>query len=349
MIVEKILEAKERKIKQYPVNANRASELGHPCLRYLVLLRTRWQERTIISADLQMVFDMGRMVERSVEDDLREAGLTVIEQQRSFSWAKYQITGNIDLKLALDEALLLTGSENGSCPSEILEKLMEQLRLNGKAIAVVPTEIKSSAPHPFESVNTVQDMLHHKYLYMRKYPAQLTLYLLMDGKDVGLFLFKNKVTGKLKAIWMLLDYDYAEEQIHKAELVNKYVAEGTLPEPMEYNEDICQDCPFAHICMPDRIGKEVEVTQDGELLELITRYVELKPGAKEYDEVNDRINKLVQGREKILVGDYFIEGKWIERKVYHVPNDVKQKYADTSQSWQKKIIPVGVGGNGKES
>ena len=309
MIVEKILEAKERKIKQWPVNANRASELGHECLRYLVLNRTRWQEKTIHDARLQMVFDMGHLVEDAVQQDLREAGFTIVEQQRPFSWAKYQITGSIDCKIAVD----------------------------GQAY---PMEIKSAAPHSFASINSVEDMRRHKYHYMRKYPAQLTLYMMMDGKEEGLFLFKNKSTGELKEIWMDLDYDFAESLVKKAETINQHVAEGTLPEPMEYNEDICSDCAFAHICLPDRIGKEVEVTDDGELLELVTRYMTLKPGAKEFDEVNDRISKLVQGREKILVGDYFIEGKWIERKVYRVPDDVKAKYADTSQSWQKKIIPI---------
>jgi len=312
MIVERILEAKQAKIKQYPVNANRASELGHECLRFLVLNRTRWQEKALYDTRVQMIFDMGNAVEDLVFRDLREAGFTIVEQQRPFSWAKYQITGSIDFKLAID----------------------------GK---VYPCEVKSAAPHPFASINSVQDMIRHKYHYMRKYPAQLTLYLLMDNKEEGLFLFKNKSSGELKEIWMDLDYEFAESLVKKAEAINKHVAEGTLPEPMEYKEDICQECPFAHVCMPDRIGKEIEVTQDGELLELITRYMELKPGAKEYDEVNERITKLVQGREKILVGDYFIEGKWIERKVYHVPDDVKQKYADTSQSWQKKIIPVGTG------
>jgi len=318
MIVEKVLEAKQAKIKQWPVNANRASELGHPCLKYLVLLRTSWQERALYDARLQMIFDMGKMVEDLVYQDLREAGFTIVEQQRPFSWAKYQITGSIDFKIAID----------------------------GKAF---PTEVKSAAPHPFESINSVQDMLKHKYLYMRKYPAQLTLYLLMDNKDEGLFLFKNKSTGELKEIWMDLDYEFAESLVRKAETINKHVAEGTLPAPMDYDEDICGDCGFAHICLPDRIGNEVEVTQDGVLLELVNRYMELKPGAKEYDEVNEKITKLVQGREKILVGDYFIEGKWVPRKVYHVPDDVKQQYADTSQSWQKKIIPVAGSNNGKES
>lgn len=295
MIVEKVIEAKERKIKQWPVNANRASELGHECLRYLVLNRTRWQEKSLHDARLQMIFDMGRMVEDQVQQDLREAGFTIVEQQRPFSWAKYQITGTIDCKVQIDGA-------------------------------VYPTEIKSAAPHPFESINSIEDMVRHKYHYMRKYPAQLTLYLVMDGKEEGLFLFKNKSTGELKEIWMKLDYDFAESLVQKAEAINKHVADGTLPDPMPYNEDICRGCGFEHICLPERIGKEVDISDSTELLELVTRYVTLKPGAKEYDQVNERINKLVEGNGKILIGDYFIEGKWIERKSYDVPAEVKQQY-----------------------
>ena len=309
MIVEKILEAKQAKIRQYPVNANRASELGHSCLRYLVLNRTRWQEKSLHDARLQMIFDMGRMVEELVQQDLREAGFTIVEQQRAFSWQKYCITGTIDCKLAIDGA-------------------------------VYPTEIKSAAPHPFESINSVQDMLKHKYHYMRKYPAQLTLYLLMDGKEEGLFLFKNKSTGEYKEIWMPLDYEFAESLVQKAEAINAHVAAETLPEPMPYNEDICQGCGFEHICLPDRIGKEVEISDNTELLELVTRYTTLKPGAKEYDEVNDRINKLVEGKDKLLVGDYFIEGKWIDRTSYQVPADVKEPYKVIGKSWRKNIIPV---------
>jgi len=309
MIIEKILEAKTQKIKQWPVNANRASELGHECLRYLVLNRTRWQEKTLHDARLQLIFDMGRMVEDAVQADLREAGFTIVEQQRPFSWAKYQITGSIDMKLAI----------NGD---------------------VFPCEIKSAAPHPFASINSIEDMKRHKYHYMRKYPAQLTLYLLMDSKDQGLFLFKNKSTGELKEIWMDLNYEFAESLVQKAEAINHHVAEGTLPEPMEYNEDICGSCGFVHICLPDRIGKEVEISDNTELLDLVTRYMELKPGAKEYDELNERITKLVEGNPKILIGDYFIEGKYQARTSYNIPAEVKLPYKKTTEFWQKKIMPV---------
>ena len=169
---------------------------------------------------------------------------------------------------------------------------------------------------------------------------RLTLYMMMDNKERGLFLFKNKSTGELKEIWMDLDYDFAESLVQKAEAINKHVAEGTLPEPMEYDENICGDCGYVHICMPDRIGKEVEISDNTELLELVMRYTTLKPGAKEFDEVNERINKLVEGREKILVGDYFIEGKWIDRATYNIPPEVKAQYKEIARSWRKNIIKV---------
>jgi len=307
VIVEKVLEAKARKIKQWPVNSNRASELGNECLKYLVLNRTRWEEKTLHNAKLQMIFDMGKMVEESVMQDLREAGFVIVEQQRPFSWAKYQITGSIDCKIAID----------------------------GKTY---PTEIKSAAPFSFNSINSIEDMKRHKWHYMRKYPAQLTLYLLMDGKDRGLFIFKNKSTGELKEIFLDLDYDFAESLIKKAEAINKHVAEGTLPEPMEYSEEICADCPFVHLCLPDRIGKEVEIVEDGRLLELLNRYAELKPVAKEYEDVDSQIKKLVEGREKIIVGNFFIEGKWVDRKVYNIPTEIKNQYETISRYWKKQII-----------
>jgi hypothetical protein len=256
-----------------------------------------------------MIFDMGRMVEEAVYHDLREAGVAIIEQQRPFAWPAYQITGHIDCKLAV----------------------------NGCAY---PCEIKSAAPAAFDSINSIEDMLRHKWPYMRRYPAQLTLYMLMDGKERGLFLFKNKSTGALKELWMSLDYDFAESLVHKAELVNADVDEGILPTPMEYQEGVCDDCGYAHICLPERIGKEVEVTDDSELLELLAEYETLKPGAKRWEEVDKRITELVKGREKVLAGDWFVEGRWQQRSTYQVPDEIKAQYKATTQYWRKDIMLV---------
>ena len=112
MIVERVLESKKAKIQQWPVNANRASSLGHECTRFLVFERTRWKEKTLHDARVQMIFDIGNVLEQMVSQDLREAGFAVIEQQRGFQWSKYQITGTIDCKLPFSREFLIAICES---------------------------------------------------------------------------------------------------------------------------------------------------------------------------------------------------------------------------------------------
>lgn len=309
MIVEKVLEAKTRRIKQFPVNSNRASDLGHECLRYLVLNRTRWQEKSLHDVRLQMIFDLGNVFEKVVMDDLREAGFTILEQQRPFQWKEYQITGSIDGKLLIE----------------------------GVAI---PMEIKSASPFAFKSINTAEDIKRHKYHYMRKYLSQLTLYMLMNNSERGVFLFKNKTTGEIKEIWLDLDYELGESLLKKAEAINNHLTEGTLPEPMDYDDNICPECPFAHICMPDRIGKEVDIVNDDHLHELLNRRAEIQPFSTEFNAIEKELKTILEGKEKLLVGDWFITGKMVHRNGYAVPD---------SDYWQKKIMKVDATEGGKQS
>ena len=256
-----------------------------------------------------MIFDLGRVFEGVVMDDLREAGFTILEQQRPFSWPEYQITGSIDGKLMVEDE-------------------------------PYPMEIKSASPYAFKSINTVDDIKHHKYHYMRKYLSQLTLYMLMNNSEKGVFVFKCKSTGAIKEIWVDLDYELGEKLLQKAEAINRHVAEETLPEPMDYKDDICPDCPYAHICMPDRIGKEIEIVDDDRLLELLTKREETIVQSREYKAADDEIKMFVEGREKILVGDWLITGKWLSRKGYVVPEDIKEQYRSDTEYWKKTIIKV---------
>jgi CRISPR/Cas system-associated exonuclease Cas4 (RecB family) len=306
MIVEKVYEYKRSQIKQYPVRSNWASQLGHPCTKYLVLNRTRWQEKTLHDERLQMLFDVGNDVEDRVLKDLREAGFSIVENQRPFEWPEYQISGKLDAKILLDKI-------------------------------AYPIEIKSMSPFAYDKVNSVQDMLNSRYAYMRSYPGQLILYLLMDNKERGFFICKNKVSGAMKEIPVDLDYDIGESLLKKAEAINTHVANKTLPDPIEYDENVCSDCGYNHICLPERIGKEVEIIDNEELEGLLKRYEELKPASKEYDEVDKRISEIVNGREKLLVGNYFISGSWRKTTKYNVPSDVKNQYAEESKYWVKKI------------
>lgn len=294
MFIEKVLESVASRIKQWPVKSNRASELGHPCLRYLTYLRTQWEEKSLHDVGRQFLYDNGNDTEKRVIEYLQEAGWTVIHQQRPFEMKEYNITGMIDGKII--------GPDN----------------------IAYPFDVKSCSPWVYKSINSIDDLKRSKHFYHHKYVAQLNLYLLMDGIDKGLFFFRSN--GPPKEIWMLLDYDLAEKTIKKAEAINAFVARGELPDRIDFDEGICGQCGFAHICLPPTAGHEVEI-DTGELAEMLKTYYGLEAAAKEYADLNDEINKMVQGKSKILAGDYFVSGKWIEKK-------------NGTKYWKKSIVKV---------
>lgn len=310
MIVEKVREKVASQIKQFPVHSNRASEIGHPCEKYLVLMRTRWEEKTLHDVNLQFIFNEGNLHEDSVIRTLQNAGIQIIEQQRAFEWKKYRITGHVDGKIIIDN----------------------------KAI---PLEIKSMSPYMFDSINSVKDLLDGKYAYLKKYPAQLTLYMLMDDKDEALFLFKNKVNGQLKEIPMTLDYEYGERLLKKVERINAHVENNTLPEPIDWDEYTCGGCGFNHICLPEVRRTAIDFTDNKELENKLKRRDELKISVSEYDKLDKDIKDCLKEKEKVVVGDYLILGKWIEK-------NMSAKEAYVQKYWQTKINNLNKGGQTNE-
>lgn len=294
------MDYKKSRIKQWPVKSNRASNLGHECIRYLVFERTRWEEKKLHGVELQTIFDEGHLHEEAVLTLLRQAGFFIIEQQRAFEWRKYNITGHIDAKVV------------------------------GDGFAT-PIEIKSSSPFTWQSFNSLSDLVNHKYHYVRMYLAQMTLYLLMDNKEDGLFLFKNKQTGMIKEIPMKLDYDLGEKLLQKAEVINKHVEENTVPDCISYDENICGDCGYIHICLPNIKRNALEIKDDREIENKLNRWNELKTAKAEYEKLDKDIKKTFSEREKVVVGNYLVTGKWQERKGFFV---------EPSQFWKTKIQTI---------
>lgn len=309
MIVERVIDNKARGIKQWPVRSNRASSLGHPCTRYLVFERTKWNEKVLHGPSLQMIFDLGNDIEDRVLRDLHDAGFEIFEQQRSFEWKEYDITGHIDAKLQIGQT-------------------------------IYPLEIKSMSPFVFEKINTVQDMLNHKYHYVRSYPSQMTLYLLMDNKEAGFFLLKNKTSGAMKEIEITLDYELGEKLLQKADIINMHVRRNTLPNPIEWDDNVCSECGYLHICNPVRTGKEVDIVDDDELLDMLIKRESLQQYAKEFDEIDSILKERLEGRDKLLIGDYYVTGSWRKTTRYEVPKDIKDQYKTEAQYWVKKIQKI---------
>ena len=296
-VLAPILSRYQSRIKNYPQHVNRASNAGHPCVKFLVLCRTNWQDKLLHDVRTQMIFELGNIYEDKAIRDLQDAGLTIIEQQKSFEMKYLELTGHLDAKVLHE----------------------------GKAY---PLEVKSMEPFGWAKLNCIEDFLISKKSWVQAYPAQLTLYMLAENIEYGIFYLVNKVTGQPKVIWVNLDLSYAESILKKLEAVNKHIKNGTQPEGI-CDPNICQYCGFLHICLPSMQGKELEVLDIEEVETALRRCEELKPLVKEYEQLDKFWKEKLKEKEKVLIGDYLITGKWIEKKEFIVK---AMKY------WQSKIL-----------
>lgn len=301
-LITPVYQAYEKKIKNFPCRANRASECGHPCEKYLVLCRTAWDKKLLHEVEVNFIFQGGRYIERMIAEDLELGGFDVVEQSRPYFWKEFDITGKIDFKVRKK------GADYRS--------------------PLYPVEGKGLQAFDFDRLNSIEDFLESKKLWIQKYPTQLVLYMLMDNIEYGAFYIKRIPKFTPKQIWVQLDYTFAEDILKKIERVNKHVKEETLPDGIN-NPDICKYCGFLHICLPDMVGKEVEVLDEISIEEAIKRCEELKPLVSEYNELEKYWKKAVEGKENVIVGDYVVIGKWVKRKGFTV---------EDSQYWKSEII-----------
>ncbi len=309
-IVTPVYEYKRSKIRNYPQHKNRASECGHPCIRYLVFCRTRWEDRLLHKPELEFIFDGGMMIEDMAIRELQEAGIKIIEQQRSFEWKALELTGRLDAKVLIDGV-------------------------------AYPLEIKGLNHYDFEKLNTIEDFHRSSKVWVRGYPAQLMMYMLNTNSELGCFYLKDKLTFQPKQIWVELDYDYAEGICKKLELVNKHVKEGTLPEGVD-DYDICHMCSFVHICLPEIKQKALEFVEDPDFEEKLLRREELTQYVKEYNALDKDIKNQLEGKDKIMVGDFMISGSWVERKGYFVEDGKYWRVKITRLSPQVEGIDQGL-------
>lgn len=294
----KILKAKMDKIAVYPCRNLRASNLGHPCERYLYLLIKHWDEQKPHDVGLQNIFDLGNTLEEHTIKTIKEAGYEVITPTQR-SW-------QLDVKGGI-----ITGRED--------------IRIKDENGELLPVEIKGISPFEFDKLNCVDDFLKSKRSYIQGYPAQLFVYMLHFGKEKGFFALTNKLTGETKFIEVPFDYDLGEKYLAKAERIYEALAADKAPEACE---DIshCENCSLAHICGECR-RVPTDIDLDDELDELINRKQALAESKKEYEKIDKQIKEKVGEREKIITGQYLIERKASVRKAYikEVPESVSYR------------------------
>ena len=286
-INERLFKAKQQKITIYPCHHIRASNLGHPCERYLYLLITHWEEQKPIDVGLQNIFDLGNTLEEHTIKNIKEAGFEVFTPvNRAWKIDKPLITGREDIRIK---------DENGE---------------------LLPVEIKGLSPFEWNKLNSIDDFLKSKKAYVKGYPAQLQVYMYYFAKEKGFFALTNKLTGETKFIEMPFNWDYADALLKKAERIYKCIKEETLPDACD-DISFCENCSLSHICGTRRIPADIMI--DEELDALIKKKQELAPLKSEYEKIDKEIKAKVGEREKVITGEYLIQRKSFTKNAYTVP------------------------------
>ena len=285
---QRILEVYEKERRIFPCRSNRASELGHPCLRYLVYMRKDWQQRRPPSADKLLLFEAGEYIEKLVIKRLDRAGFNVVQQQRDFEDQKTQISGHVDGMVEIT---------------------------NGRP-ELYPLEIKGLNPFDWAKINTADDLLNSNKYWLQKYPAQLQIYLFLAAKETGVFCLANKTSLAMKFIWMNIDMTFCEELLNKAEQINSYLDSDAYPDRIDYAENICGTCDFSHICLDKTPVGKITVIDDAELEGLLEKYTSLQPSAREFEQVNKELKDIVKNMpdDTVVVGNYELRRKTSVRK-----------------------------------
>lgn len=301
-IIEKIIQNKSSKVYNYPVRSNWASLVGDPCARKLVYYRLNWEEKILHDGYTQLLFEDGNIHEEKAIRDLKEAGIEVYEQQRPFQWKDLQISGKIDFRV----------------------------RMNGSVYTV---EFKAMNQYIWDSINTIEEF--NKYSWTKKYLSQLNMYLFMSEETEGLFMLKNKSSGQYKIIPAAINWDLADETVTKIEKVNEQVEKGTNELDRIDDREECKRCPFNHICLTDvdlGDGLAIDDSKKEQIEGLLQVKEENKVAHSAYEGANKALKPLLKEVSNTIVGNYLIDGKWIE-----IEDRVQKGY----KYWKPSITKLG--------
>ncbi|MCP3995420.1 MAG: hypothetical protein GY722_10185, partial [bacterium] len=209
------VKSKRRPPKSYP--SNRASEMGHPCERYLVLNRTKGEVKEPPDDTLQLIFEEGNQHETQVKAVLNWMGIEIYGSQMEFPQNAYGLTGHVDGVIGQRE--------------------------NGNRVII---EIKGLNGAHWQSVKEDDDgasLKHHSAWFVQKWYYQGQLYAFLDDIEEIVWIIKNKWTGEWKVVVMPIDYEAIQGCTDKADRVNEHVEAGTEPEPL--NDPVtCRRCPY---------------------------------------------------------------------------------------------------------
>ena len=139
----------------------------------------------------------------------------------------------------------------------------------------------------------------------------------------------------MKLVPCRLDYEFAERILQKLERVNSHVAAGTYPDRCEYSDGLCAQCPFRHLCLPDKDYGSAEFIADSDFISTLERREELKESVKEYEELDEEVKSRVKPYETDIIAGNFL----LKRK--HIVKTIQPKAAYTQDYWTTTISHLG--------
>lgn len=252
--------------------------------------------------------------EWDVKKWLGTAGYEITRSQEKF---------NTDMKgLEKYKSLRISGKIDGASPlNRKFSPPFEHLR-------EVPAEVKTVAPHYWNSTKTIDDLKRHPKFWIQKIPSQLNTYMVFMKKPVGLLIIAT-FGMKPRIIPMLFDFDLWERDSIMARSVNYYVRMKKYPEPMPFDPTTCGLCSFNHICKPLHSTGLVEISEINQIeLEM---YLELK---EQRDEFNREKARLIGTKDKpgiyhgknALKDDIEIKTIKYPQKAYSYPDNIKERH-----------------------
>jgi len=289
---------------------NWASEMAHPCLRFLVLARTQWSKRKLPTVELEYRFEDGNLAEWYWREEIQKVGVKITKAATSFDWEAYQISGKID-------------------------GMAEVEREDW------PWECKLISPNLWRYTDTIENMkLCHSY-WVRRMVFQLNIYLLMANKAAGLLFIK---TQGLRPRLHCLDLDYVmgEEAVSKAKAVNEHVKAGTLPERMPFDASLCLRCDFDHVCLPIKNITDTLGALPPETAAEIRAMKDLEEPTDEHDRLEKKLigdkkkPGLLYGKQGI-VDEFIVSSKTAKSTWYDVPSEMKAPFKVETEYFKTSI------------
>jgi len=309
-LIDEIMDARQKSLKTKLREQTKRPYMYlsdiHRCTRHNYYSMVEGDKRRPINEWLICLFESGNMWERETVRELLDLGFDVILGQQS-------IEINYGGKLK---------SEKG--------KIIGKGRIDGMiryGKERFPLEIKSLGENIFRQINTVEDLF--RFEFTEKYLRQLLMYLYGNNLEQGFFLINDR-SGHWKLIPVYLGnyLDYCEKVLRNMEAAWEAKVEGKEPARINYNHKTCGNCQFNAVCCPETILEGGDVLNDPELEAQIAIHEELKPKAKEYNEVHDSLKALFEKKPQTTIGRFIVIPKKTTRrggiKISELPGDVQK-------------------------